>query len=75
LTAKFRKNSINGEFGKNISVLLTSKNQEIKGEQNLVFMGFGINLSDKGINVIGKTVIIASVAPDGVKIPVFNIRE
>ena len=50
LTVIFKKNSINGEFGMNISVLLTSKSQEIKGEQNLVFMGFGINLPDKGIN-------------------------
>ncbi len=65
--------SINGKFGENISLMLNPKGKSFETKQELVFVGYGnvipdLNIDDyKGVDVKGKTVIVAFGGPKGLK--------
>jgi len=76
-----RLESITAQYGSNISIVMDPKFQDINEEQKLVFVGYGnvipeLGLNDyDGINVKGKTVIVALGGPKGLKHPSFKNRN
>lgn len=75
LSIERKKAKVEGIYGENITVMLTTDATEIQGEIELVFVGYGNVFPDKKINdykdvdVKGKTVLVATGAPDGVEDP------
>lgn len=73
--------SITGEYGSNLSVVLNPKQERVEERQPLAFVGYGNVIPDKNINdyegvdVRGKTVIVALGGPKGMAHPAFNDRN
>ena len=73
--------SITAEYGSNVSVVLSPKYETINEKQDIVFVGYGNivpdeNINDyEGVNVKGKTVIVALGGPKGIENPAFGDRQ
>lgn len=73
--------SLTAQYGTNISVVMSPKYQKINEQQQLAFVGYGNIVSELGINdyegvdVKGKTVIVALGGPKGMEHPSFNNRN
>ncbi|MEM9341028.1 MAG: M28 family peptidase, partial [Bacteroidota bacterium] len=73
--------TIGAEYGSNLSVVLSPAHQEINEEQQVVFVGYGNivpeqNINDyEGVDVKGKTVIVALGGPKGMSHPSFHDRN
>lgn len=65
--------SLNGVFGKNVSLLASAKSSKINEKQKLVFVGYGNVIPEEkindydGVDVRGKTVIVAMGGPKSIK--------
>ncbi|MEM8509550.1 MAG: M28 family peptidase [Bacteroidota bacterium] len=72
---------INGKYGTDVSVVLNPNYQKVDTQQQLVFVGYGNiipeqNIDDyDGVDVKGKTVIVALGGPNGIKHPDFDDRN
>lgn len=74
------KNSelLNGNFGKNVSLLISAKSQKVDEKQKLVFVGYGNIIPEEkindyeGVDVRGRTVIVAIGGPKQIKNHAFN---
>jgi hypothetical protein len=70
--------SLKGAFGKNISLLVSAKSSNFNQKQSLVFVGYGNILPEdkindyEGIDVKGKTVIVAVGGPKSIKNRAFD---
>jgi len=70
--------SLNGIFGKTVSFLVSAKSNNFNQKQSLVFVGYGNilpedNINDyAGIDVKGKTVIVAVGGPKSIKNRAFD---
>ncbi|NVO11841.1 MAG: M28 family peptidase [Bacteroidales bacterium] len=70
--------SLNGNYGKNVSLLVSAKSNNFNQKQSLVFVGYGNILPDDKINdyegadVRGKTVIVAVGGPKSIKNRAFD---
>ena len=68
-----KKGKLKGLYGENISILLNTKAKEFNETQELVFVGYGNVIPEKGIDdykdidVTGKTVIVAFGGPKDLK--------
>jgi hypothetical protein len=73
--------TITANYGSNISVVLSPKYENINEKQNMVFVGYGNIIPDEnindynGVNVKGKTVIVALGGPKGIENSAFNNRQ
>ena len=81
LKIKNRSGFVDADYGSDISVVMSPKHQKINEEQQMVFVGYGNiipekNINDyKGVDVRGKTVIVALGGPKGMKHPSFGDRN
>jgi len=70
---KNNSESLNGIFGKNISLLASAKSDKFNEKQKLVFVGYGNIIPEEkindyeGVDVRGKTVIVAVGGPKSIK--------
>lgn len=70
--------SLNGIFGKNVSFLVSAKSNNFNEKQSLVFVGYGNILPEdkindyEGVDVRGKTVIVAVGGPKSIKNRAFD---
>ncbi len=82
-TLKVEKNqqSITANYGATVSVVLSPKYENIDEKQGMVFVGYGNIIPEKNINdydgvdVKGKTVIVALGGPKGMEHPDFDDRN
>ncbi len=69
------------DYGSQISVVLSPKEAIVDEQQEMVFVGYGNIIAEKNINdyegvdVTGKTVIVALGGPKGIEHPAFNDRN
>jgi len=72
ITSK-NEDTINANYGENISIFINGDHERINAKQQLVFVGYGnvdtnLNINDyEGVDVINKTVLVVMGAPKKVK--------
>lgn len=72
---------ITADYGSNLSVVLSPKYERVNEKQEMVFVGYGNIIPQKnindydGIDVKGKTVIVALGGPKSIEHPDFNDRN
>ncbi len=70
--------TLNGVFGKNVSLLVSPKSDKFNEKQKLVFVGYGNIIPEEkindyeGVDVKGKTVIVALGGPKDIKNHAFD---
>jgi hypothetical protein len=82
-TLQIEKNTsfISASYGKDISIVLNPKYENFDEKQKMVFVGYGNIIPDKniddyeGVDVKGKTVIVALGGPRGMEHPDFGNRN